>query len=353
LPGKLSSPILHSLVIKKLSASRPKSSTPLHMMDAEVGRFAAWPVFPLRSDLLDADLDARLRTQAFAYLNEIDRAGAGLVTREQLEAFAFEGQRVPLIARQRGIHKPSQLPSALSILTTYSARPELRPYEDEVGPDGYLRYKWRGSDPDHWDNRALRLTIETQTPIIWFRGVAPGVFVAQSPVWVVGEEPVQQQFVVAIDELLLGWTSDLAERPNAPERRYAERLVRTRLHQRVFSGQVLHAYDRQCALCRLRRRELLGAAHIKPDAQGGEPIVPNGIAMCALHHRAFDSNVLGIDPRYRIEIRHDVLGEPDGPTLTYALQGLHGEMLTLPRRRAEHPREDLLEERYEEFRAAG
>jgi putative restriction endonuclease len=302
---------------------------------------------------VDADLDARLRTQAFAYLNQIDRAGAGLVTREQLEAFTFEGQRVPLIARQRGIHKIARLPAALSILTTYSPRPELRPYDDEVGPDGYLRYKWRGTDPDLYDNRALRLTVETRTPIIWFRGVAPGVFVAQCPVWVVGEESDQQQFVVAVDELLLGWTPDLAERPNAPERRYAERLVRTRLHQRVFRGQVLHAYDRQCALCRLRHGELLTAAHIRSDSRGGEPIVQNGIAMCTLHHRAYDSNILGIDPKYTIEIRPDVLGEPDGPTLTYALQGLHRQPLTLPRRRAQYPRPDLLEDRYEEFRATG
>jgi putative restriction endonuclease len=302
---------------------------------------------------VDSDLNLRLRDQAFAYLRTVSRLGGGLVTREQLEAFRFEGRRVPLIARQRGIHKITELPGALSILTTYAPRPADRPYEDEVGPDGYLRYKWRGTDPNLYDNRALRHTMETRTPIIWFSGVAPGVFVAHFPVWIVGEEPDQQQFVVALDEYLLDWTSDLAERPNAPERRYAERLVRTRLHQRIFSGQVLLAYDRQCALCRLRRRELLGAAHIRPDAQGGEPIVPNGIAMCALHHRAFDSNVLGIDPRYRIEIRRDVLDEPDGPTLTYALQGLHGEMLTLPRRRAQYPREDLLEERYEEFRAAG
>ncbi len=75
--------------------------------------------------------------------------------------------------------------------------------------------------------------------------------------------------------------------------------------------------------------------------------------MCAIHHRAFDANILGITPRYGIEIRRDVLEEPDGPTLEHTLQGLHGELLILPRRRAERPLPVLLEERYEEFRAAG
>lgn len=303
---------------------------------------------------MDADLDARLRAAAFAYLDLLIKRSGGFVTRDQLEAFAFEGRRLPLIARQRGIWKPRELTGALSILTTYAPSPERRPYEDEPGPDGYPRYKWRGHDADAFDNIALRHTMETRTPIIWFLGLAPGVFEAHYPVWVVGEEAGQQQFVLALEEdLAITWTPELAAQPHAPARRYAEHIVRTRLHQAVFRGRVLLAYDRQCALCRLRHPELLEAAHIRRDAQGGEPIVPNGISMCAIHHRAFDSNLLGISPRHRIELRRDILEEPDGPTLRHALQGLHGELLILPRRREDRPRPDLLEQRYEEFRAAG
>lgn len=303
---------------------------------------------------MDADLETRFRAAAYAYLDYVIPRSGGLVTRQQLEAFTFEGRRVPLIARQRGIWKPRELDSALSILTTYSPSPERRPYEDEPGPDGYPRYKWRGTDPDHYDNRALRRAMETQTPLVWFLGLAPGVFEAHYPVWLAGEEPALQQFVLALDEdLLMGWQPGLAAEPHAPARRYAEHVVRTRLHQPVFRGRVLLAYERRCALCRLRHPELLEAAHIRRDSQGGEPIVPNGIAMCAIHHRAFDANILGVDPKHRVHIRRDVLSELDGPTLQHALQGLHGEALTLPRRRIEQPRIDLLEERYEEFRAAG
>jgi hypothetical protein len=53
-----------------------------------------------------------------------------------------------------------------------------------------------------------------------------------------------------------------------------------------------------------------------------------------------------------IEIREDVLGEIDGPTLQHALQGLHSSKLALPQSRPAWPRQDLLEERYERFRAA-
>ena len=51
-----------------------------------------------------------------------------------------------------------------------------------------------------------------------------------------------------------------------------------RLHQATFRERVLHAYRTSCAICRLRHRELLDAAHILPDGHPrGEPVVPNGL----------------------------------------------------------------------------
>ena len=79
----------------------------------------------------------------------------------------------------------------------------------------------------------------------------------------------------------------------------------------------------------------------------------NGIAMCKVHHAAFDSSFLGVRPDYRIEVRPDLLIEVDGPTLTYAIQGLKGQTIALPRRRSAGPDRLLLEERYEHFRIAG
>ena len=192
-------------------------------------------------------------------------------------------------------------------------------------------------------------------PLAWFVGVAPGTFVPIYPVWLVGEEPDQHSFVVAFDVLMrdefqpltLDHPVDLAAR-----RQYAMVMVRRRLHQPVFRRRVLTAYGSACALCNLRHENLLDAAHIKEDSDGGHPIVPNGVAMRAIHHRAFDGNVLGIRPDYVIEVRQDVLEEADGPTLRFTLQGVHATRLALPRQRAVRPDTDLLEERYERFMAA-
>ena len=92
------------------------------------------------------------------------------------------------------------------------------------------------------------------------------------------------------------------------------RLGKQRMHQREFRQRVRRAYREQCAICRLRHEELLDAAHILPDGHPrGEPVVPNGLALCKPHHAAFDRHVLGVRPDLTVELRPDVLREPDGP----------------------------------------
>jgi putative restriction endonuclease len=74
--------------------------------------------------------------------------------------------------------------------------------------------------------------------------------------------------------------------------------------------------------------------------------------MCAIHHKAFDSNILGIRPDYAVEIREDVLKEIDGPMLRHGLQGFQGKIILLPHKIEERPDRYGLEERYQRFRSA-
>jgi putative restriction endonuclease len=96
------------------------------------------------------------------------------------------------------------------------------------------------------------------------------------------------------------------------------------------------------------------AAHILPDGHPrGEPIVPNGLALCKLHHAAFDSHMLGVRPDLVIELRRDILDEADGPMLQFGLQGFHGKAVHAPRVAELRPSVDFLAERFELFRKAG
>ena len=155
---------------------------------------------------LGLDAEHRIRAAAFAFLTEAaDRRGTPLVRQDDLSMFAFEGAPLRLMATQSGIWKPRQLSAALSFRTVHVRDPSQRPYDDEEGPDGFLRYKWRFKDPtdpanySHADNRAMRSAMELGLPMIWFHGVATGLYFPVYPVYLADEEPHAQQFVVALD----------------------------------------------------------------------------------------------------------------------------------------------------------
>src|SRR4051794_15883257 len=73
-----------------------------------------------------------------------------------LSTFEYEGRRVPLMDRQRGIRKPAGFDAALAIRTTFTPPGSAPPYADAIGSDGLQRYKYRGDDPAHPENVALR-----------------------------------------------------------------------------------------------------------------------------------------------------------------------------------------------------
>jgi len=140
--------------------------------------------------------------------------------------------------------------------------------------------------------------------------------------------------------------------PAAPERRYALREVKARLHQASFRDAVLAAYGGRCAISRLPEPRLLDAAHIVMDAdeQLGQPIVSNGLPLTKIHHAAFDANLIGIDADFRIHVADRLLDIHDGPFLEQGLKTIAGSLIQLPRRREDHPDRDRLALRFEQFR---
>ena len=296
--------------------------------------------------------DDEIRAAVFAWLDEESGRNGGLFQWAALTGGLRlrNGQRLPLVA-QSGIWCPKICDVALSIRTAAPKPNRPPPYEDTF-TDGRLHYRYRGDDPDAWDNRSLREAMARRKPLVWFVGVRPGVYIAEWPVVVVADDPATLSFEI---ELVRGL--DLPREPAAAEgseaiRRYVSVARYARLHQRAFRERVLAAYHEQCAFCRLRHRELLDAAHIVPDADGGQPVVPNGLALCKLHHAAFDGLFVGVHPDRRIVVvRRDVREEEDGPMLEHGLKRLHGKRIHQPRSRVARPRHEFLETRFRRFRA--
>lgn len=299
--------------------------------------------------------EMQFRHAAMEWLAMRTNDGAEPMYFRHIEEFEYEGARIPLRNRYKGIWKPASFGAALSFTTKFTKPGKERPYEDAVGDDGLIRYKWRDGGPHIPDNQALRAAMEAGLPLIWFYGISEGIYQPIFPVFLVAEEADQQQFVVAIDDAqrLFEDGPIFSEGPSLSvvEKRYAARMARQRLHQPVFRSMVMKAYDEHCAVCALHHVELLDAAHIMADSdEKGIAAVTNGISLCKIHHAAYDRKFLGITSSYVVKIRTDLLSEIDGPMLKYGLQERHNkELMVRPRRRSEWPSPDLLEESYNAF----
>lgn len=296
--------------------------------------------------------DTRVRTHAFQWLDEqLERHGDVLPRALLSEGFELDDRRIPLVSPQ-GIFTPRGCDYPLTITTVLNG-----PYPDRFEDAHRLSYSYRGMNPQHRDNIGLRNAMRDNVPLIYLFAVATGRYTVIKPVFVTGDDMAGLRFTIMADvagtfEERLAAPAEVAESESATfRRRYATAAVQRRLHQASFRERVLDAYRTHCAMCRLRHRELLDAAHIIPDIDPeGHPEVSNGLSLCKIHHAAFDHGIIGVRPDYVIEVRRDVLDEVDGPMLKYGLQALHDEKILLPSNKAHRPAVAALERRYELFR---
>lgn len=295
-----------------------------------------------------------LRLAVFSHVAQLRERYGGVIPREALTAgMEYRGKRLPIWNEPKGIYKPAVLGksgAALTLVSTFNG-----PYDDRNDPDeSAFIYKFQGTDPSNHHNKAALRAFELGRPVLYLIAVQTGVYSPLFPAYIADVDYAGLSFRVTVDGM-----GDLVKpgdlEPAALEVRRAYRTVaaKKRVHGEQFRWMVLGAYREQCAMCRLRHSKLLDAAHILPDSDPrGRPILPNGLALCKIHHSAYDVGILGIDPSYRIHLRQDILDEHDGPMLRHGLQEMHGGKIYTPRSEAKKPDRGFLAERFESFLAA-
>jgi putative restriction endonuclease len=309
------------------------------------------------------ELDAEVRACAFRWLDEqLARHGDALAGGLLRTGFEHAGHKIPLLVQQ-GIFKPAFLEMALSLRTAADS-----PYPDHFEDQDTLVYSYQGDDPLRFDNVAVRKAMHAQVPLVYLYGLtrSPSRYAVVHPVYVVADDMPTRRFRVqaepsagilrgaSLAQALTGARVSADPVEARIRRAYGTREVRTRLHQRRFRERVIDAYREQCAMCRLRHRELLDAAHIVPDREDeGEPVIANGLSLCKIHHAAFDEALLSVEPKgCRVRVRRAILDEEDGPMLRHGLQGLEGVRILLPRRVADRPDPERLRRHWEGFQKA-
>lgn len=233
------------------------------------------------------DAETSIRLAAFRWLEEqVLRQGEVLARPVLVKGFEFDGERVPLVSAQQGTFKPRVMRRPLSLTTTARS-----PYNETVGADGLLHYRYRGTNPMHCDNVGAREVMRRKEPLVYFHGVVAGRYLAFSPVFLVDDDPAALTFRVAVDDL-----------------------------------------------ARVTEVPLSATAPTTGDAEGADAVRACRTWRCV--------------PINIVEVRRDILEEEDGPMLRHGLKGVHGQRIVLRRRAEWRPDRERLEQRYEAFRSA-
>lgn len=282
-----------------------------------------------------------LRLRLFAEIDERYRRTSRL-TRADLVNYDTGAGFTGLISIARGIWNPRSLDATLAVVSSLEG-----PYSDAWLADGLYRYSYQGTNP-RGDNTKLRRAMQMHLPVMLFLKPVKDDYIPIWPVYVDADNPDALEFSLDLSQ---SWTIR-GEEPAGTERKYSSEEVLRRLHQPVFRNLVLNAYQTRCAICDLHHPELLEAAHIIPDRDPeGVAMTSNGLSLCTIHHKCYDSDLLGIDPDHIVHLNEELLHEVDGPMLLHGLQEMHGRQIRLPRRPADRPDRDRLAERYAQFSA--
>jgi putative restriction endonuclease len=292
---------------------------------------------------LDQEL-LRREVIAAALLRRADELG-GYVPWDELTDFPLpDGTRQRLVDPGKGgIWNPKDFVATLSIITSPNG-----PYPDREIDGGLLQYSYQ-KGPEGGKNLKMRAAREHGLPIIRLNKIAKGAYASIYPVYVVDDNPIMREFTLTLDEMLRLVPSGHAL--TRIEKAYAARIIQQRVHQPAFRARIMLAYEGTCSVCQLRHPELLDAAHIEDGQPGGDPVVPNGLSLCKIHHAAYDRRLLGISPDYRVHVNARLLEEVDGPMLRHGLQEMNDRDLALPAHRVDRPDPSRLEVRFTQFLA--
>jgi len=103
--------------------------------------------------------------------------------------------------------------------------------------------------------------------------------------------------IIASDQRQLA-NDEIIQQVSHP-RQTAFQTIRRTLRDHSFKARVLTAYSRRCAFCDIQLN-LIEAAHIVPVShEASTDETRNGIALCALHHKAYDSALVTFNESYQ------------------------------------------------------
>lgn len=110
-------------------------------------------------------------------------------------------------------------------------------------------------------------------------------------------------------------------------------LVKVRVNQNFFRAMVIASYNNKCCITGLSNKELLVAGHIRPWGvdEKNRMNPQNGLALNALHDKAFEVGLITILPNYKIKVGSILKKSKDESVKSYFLK-YDNQSIILPKR---------------------
>lgn len=117
-----------------------------------------------------------------------------------------------------------------------------------------------------------------------------------------------------------------------------------------FRKDVLRAYNYKCAICGfdLALDTIpvgIEAAHIKWKQYSGPCVVTNGIALCSIHHKAFDRGVIALNSDLKVVVSPAVTG---GELVESFIWRFENKQIILPRDKLNYPEGNMVKWHFHE-----
>lgn len=108
---------------------------------------------------------------------------------------------------------------------------------------------------------------------------------------------LEQEWAAHVEDAVGSYSSSRDGSPSHAdeiERKYGRALVKVRRHQKAFRDLLLSELPPECEYegCGITSLDILEAAHITPDSEGGKLVFENGLLLCRNHHRAMDAGLM-------------------------------------------------------------